>query len=225
VLYLANPCGPAVIEEMIRGSIGYIDTPAQRNLRPPGIYWCADNGCFGKGYPGDTAWLAWLAKHSGDADTAMFATAPDVVGDAAATLLRSAPWLPRIRQLGYPAALVAQNGLEALEVPWGSFDCLFLGGSKECTPCRFVWPSAGPNPQRYEQCPHCQQVLTEWKLGPAAARLVQLAQHHGKWVHMGRVNSKIRYDYARSIGCDSVDGTYLTFGPHKNLPKLLSWAY
>ena len=40
------------------------------------------------------------------------------VGDAAATLTRSAPMLPRIRALGYPAALVAQDGLEHLAVPW-----------------------------------------------------------------------------------------------------------
>lgn len=222
MLYLANPCGPAVIEEMLRGSIGYIDTPAQRNLRPPGIYWCADNGCFGKGYPGDTAWLAWLARHSEDADTALFATAPDVVGDASATLQRSEGWLPHIQQLGYPTALVAQNGLEHMDVPWDTFEVLFLGGSLECLPCGVVWPS-DLKPARKQVCLHCPRVLTEWKLGLGAWELVQLAKDRGKWVHMGRVNSKLRYDYARSIGCDSVDGTYLTFGPKKNLPKLLSW--
>lgn len=25
------------------------------------------------------------------------------------------------------------------------------------------------------------------------------------------------------MGCDSVDGTYLTFGPDVNLPRLLGW--
>lgn len=44
-----------------------------------------------------------------------------------------------------------------------------------------------------------------------------------RWVHMGRVNSKKRLDTARAMGCDSVDGTYLTFGPDTNLPRLLSW--
>jgi len=28
---------------------------------------------------------------------------------------------------------------------------------------------------------------------------------------------------AASIGCDSVDGTFLAFGPDKNLPQLLRW--
>jgi hypothetical protein len=40
---------------------------------------------------------------------------------------------------------------------------------------------------------------------------------------MGRVNTWSRLQYARDIGCNSVDGTMLTFGPDKNLPTLLSW--
>jgi hypothetical protein len=40
---------------------------------------------------------------------------------------------------------------------------------------------------------------------------------------MGRVNSQERLRYARHIGCDSVDGTYLAFGPDRNLPRLLGW--
>jgi hypothetical protein len=192
-LDLANPAGSAVLRAMEGGALGFIDTPKQGNLRPAGVTWCADNGCFGKGYPGDEGYLAWLAKHQADAPTCLFATAPDVVGDAVATLERSRPFLPRIRALGYRAALVAQDGLENLDVPWDEFDVLFLGGS------------------------------TEWKLGEAAATLTAEAKRRGKHVHMGRVNSRKRYRYARSIGCDSVDGTYLVFGPTVNLPKLLSW--
>jgi hypothetical protein len=183
-----------VIDAMHAKTIGYIDTPAQGNKRPAGVVWCADNGCFGKGYPGDEKWLGWLEKNAYAADDCLFATAPDVVGDAAATLERSAPFLPMIRALGYPAALVAQDGLEDLEVPWSEFDVLFIGGS------------------------------TEWKLGPAARQLIREAKQRGKWVHMGRVNSERRYRYANDLGCDSVDGTYLTFGPDINLPKLLAWS-
>jgi hypothetical protein len=194
MLYLANPCGPAVIEAMHDERLGYIDTPAQGNRRPPGVIWCADNGCFGKGYPGDDKWLAWLGKNAHAAADCLFATAPDVVGDAAATLKRSTPFLPKIRALGYPAALVAQDGLEHLEVPWDDFDVLFIGGS------------------------------TEWKLGLAARALVREAKARGKWVHCGRVNSERRYRIMYEMGCDSVDGTYLTFGPKILLPQLLSWA-
>ncbi|NKS29261.1 hypothetical protein GS534_00785 [Rhodococcus hoagii] len=179
---------------MTAGRIGFIDTPAQGNRRDAGLTWCADNGCFGSGYPGDIEYLAWLTAHRHDADTCVFATAPDVVGDAKATLARSKPFLPVIRALGYPAALVAQDGLEDLAVPWSTFDVLFIGGT------------------------------TEWKLGEAARGLVAEAKRLGKHVHMGRVNSLKRYRYAEAIGCDSVDGTYLAFGPDQNLPKLLHWV-
>jgi hypothetical protein len=193
MLYFGNPCGPAVIDAMQAQTIGYIDTPAQGNKRPLGVTWCADNGCFGKGYPGDEKWLAWLAANAYAASDCIFATAPDVVGDSAATLERSKPWLQPIRDLGYPAALVAQDGLEDLEVPWDHFDVLFIGGS------------------------------TEWKLGAAARALVKEARGRGKQVHMGRVNSLRRYRYAEAIGCDTVDGTFLTFGPEKNLSRLRGW--
>lgn len=176
------------------GRLGFIDTPAQGNRRPVGVTWCADNGCFGKGYPGDKKWLGWLEKNAHAAKDCLFATAPDVVGDAAATLERSTPFLSKIRALGYPAALVAQDGLEGLEVPWDEFDVLFIGGS------------------------------TEWKLGPAARELVKEAKARGKWVHCGRVNSERRYRIMHEMGCDSVDGTFLTFGPDINLPRLLAWS-
>lgn len=178
---------------MSRGALGFIATPAQGNVRPPGATWCADNGCYGKGWPGYEGWLRWLRRRAADVSSCLFATAPDVVGDAARTLERSRPWLPIIRDLGYPAALVAQDGMELCHVPWGEFDALFIGGG------------------------------TEWKLGPHAATLAREAKARGKWVHMGRVNSRKRLRYAESIGCDSVDGTFLTFGPKVNLPRLMSW--
>lgn len=228
MLYLANPCGPAVKAAMESRAIGYIDTPAQGNIRPAGVIWCADNGCFGKGYPGDEKWLAWLAANAADAATCLFATAPDVVGDAAASLARSRPFLPAIRALGYPAALVAQNGLEDLEVPWDEFDVLFIGGSLECRPCGYVYRE-DRKPERREPCPNCGRLLTEWKLSRQAIDLSREAKLNGKRVHVGRVNSGRRYQIASApfplgLEADTADGTYLTFGPDINLPKLLSWG-
>jgi hypothetical protein len=194
VRYYANPSKGAVTDAMQAGALGMIATPAQGNALPAGVSWCADNGCFGKGYPGDAAWLAWLATYTAEERArCAFATAPDVVGDAVATLARSAPHLPAIRQLGYPAALVAQDGLENLPVPWDSFDALFIGGS------------------------------TKWKLGAAARALTAEAKARGKHVHMGRVNSRRRLHYADAIGCDTADGTFLTFGPNVNLARLSGW--
>jgi hypothetical protein len=194
VLYFANPCASdAVTATMLAGELGYIDTPAQGNRRPEGVTWVADNGAFSDNFD-ERKWWDFLTANAYAAVDCLFAVAPDVVGDAAATLERSAPWMSKIRELGYPVAFVAQDGQESLPVPWGEFDCLFIGGT------------------------------TDWKLGPHARALVAEAKARGKWVHMGRVNSERRYEYARAIGCDSADGTFLTFGPDVNLPRLLAWT-
>lgn len=190
-MYFANPTGAAV-DEMIAGRLGYIDTPLQGNLRPEGVTWCADNGCFNDEKFNEQRWWNWLKKHAGD-PRCIFATAPDVVGSAIATYGRSMPWLPKIRALGYPAAFVAQDAQEFWPTPWDHFDVLFVGGT------------------------------TEWKLGPAARQLVAEARLRGKHAHMGRVNSLKRYRYAEAIGCDSVDGTFLTRGPDKNLRRMQRW--
>lgn len=192
------------------GTIGLIDQPNQAKIpsvnaaHDVGAVWAADNGCFSDKWDADK-WWRFLVTNANRADTCLFAVAPDVVGDAYETHRRSMPWLQKIRDLGYPVAYVAQDGLEKLRgrtesggltfpAPWDSFDALFIGGS------------------------------TEWKLGPHARAIVAEAKARGKWIHMGRVNSGRRFEYARAIGCDSADGTYLTFGPDTNLPKLLAWT-
>src|SRR4051812_23692588 len=108
VLYLANPCGDAVIDAMQAGTLGFIDTPAQGIKRPPAVTWCADNGCYSDKWDA-VKWWRFLEDNAHAAANCLFAVAPDVVGDAEATLARSAEWLPQIRELGYPAAFVAQD--------------------------------------------------------------------------------------------------------------------
>jgi hypothetical protein len=194
VLYFANTCSnPKILGLMRAGVIGAIATPRQGNNIDDLPVWCADNGCFSKGYPGDVEYLRWLAKMQYMVGECVFATAPDIVGDAKATLVRSAPFLPVIQALGYPAALVAQDGLEYLDVPFSTFNALFIGGT------------------------------TEWKLGGAVRELVTEARALGKWVHMGRVNSYKRLEYAQRIGCDSADGTFLRFAPDINVARVLNW--
>lgn len=154
--------------------------------------WCADNGCFTDAWD-EERWWAWLVANAHRCDSCAFATAPDVVGDAVASHAKSAPWLAKIRALGYPVAYVLQDGAESVDLPWSEFDVAFIGGT------------------------------TEWKLGPHARRLTAEAKRLGKWVHMGRVNSERRLRYAQAIGCDSADGTHLTFAPDVNLPRVLMW--
>jgi hypothetical protein len=199
MLYFANPTGePKVHAAMAAGEVAFIDTPHQGNHRPAGMVWCADNGCYGNAKTeakqfSEAVWWQWLVDNAADAGACAFATAPDVVGDAAATLARSRPWLPRIQALGYRAAFCVQDGSDVFPPPWGEFDVLFIGGT------------------------------TEFKLGAVARRLVDEAKDRGMWVHMGRVNGGRRWRYADAIGCDSVDGTYLKHGPSVLLPNILRW--
>ena len=115
--YFATASGPRVRDAMRAGLLGQIVTPAAGNRLLLGVAWCADNAVFANRYPGDDIYLAWLDSRSWAAHRCAFAVAPDVVGDAAATLRRSAPMLPRLREAGYPAALAAQNGLEQRACP------------------------------------------------------------------------------------------------------------
>lgn len=196
MIYFANPCGSDRIATLMQaGRLGFIATPKQSNPLSSSVRWCADNGCFAEGYPGDDAFVMWLLRFQQNERTrCAFAVAPDVVGDAKRTLERSRPLLHVIRGIGFPVALVAQDGLERLRIPWDEFDALFIGGS------------------------------TEWKLGPAAREIASEATFmYRKWLHMGRVNSRERLRYANDLCCDSVDGTLLTYGPDIHAPRVDGW--
>lgn len=166
--------------------------------------WAIDTGLFNKRiehlYVNNYSqfrhrYVSYLLSRRRFSSTCLFVTAPDFVGDANRTLLRSIPWFHSIRQLGYRAAFVGQDGAEHLvdRIPWSSFDVLFLGGS------------------------------TSWKLSDGARSLSANALERGLSVHMGRVNSFRRWKIARSFGCSSADGTILAFGPHKNIRYVRSW--
>jgi hypothetical protein len=75
--------------------------------------------------------------------------------------------------------------------PWDEMAALFIGGS------------------------------TAYKMSADTQRFTREAQDRGMWTHIGRVNSLPRMKAAVHDGYDSADGTYLTYGPDTNLPKLL----
>jgi hypothetical protein len=184
---------------MESGIIGMIDQPNQNKVT--GVeagHAVGTLWCADNGCFSDkwdkAKWWRFLVDNAHRADTCLFAVAPDVVGDAWRTGIRALPYIEPMRALGYRVAWVAQDGQQNHPLPWLGIDALFIGGT------------------------------TDWKLGPHARALVAEAKRRGKWVHMGRVNSQRRFEYARAIGCDSADGTYLTFGPDTNLPKLLAWT-
>src|SRR6266498_1540101 len=141
---------------MRAGLLGQIATPGSGHRVLPGVDWCADNAAF----PGEDTYLAWLSARAAHAGRCAFSTAPDVPFDAAATLARSLPMLDRIRAAGFPVAVVAQDGLEDLAVPWDDIDALFIGprpgGSRP-------WPVGAPRVNsltrlRYAQAIGCHSV-------------------------------------------------------------------
>jgi hypothetical protein len=192
MIYLSGAINKALVG---RPDTGYMLTPMIGNkVDFNGTLWAADTGCFNQPEKYDQeSYLGWLRERSQYAKRCLFATAPDVVGDAVATMEKSIPMFPLLRAEGYRAALVAQDGLEDMGIPWDDFDCLFMGGT------------------------------TSWKLSETAYQIATEADNRGKWVHQGRVNSWRRLKAAAVSGYDSADGTYLVFAPDVNLPKLEGW--
>ena len=119
----------------------------------------------------------------------LFAACPDAVGDADETFRLYLKHSRRILTRRLPLGYVAQDGATPEKVPWGGVSALFVGGT------------------------------TQWKLGREARVLVDAARERGLWVHMGRVNGDSRTDYARDIGCDSIDGTSVSMFTDTHLPR------
>ena len=190
-----------------RGDIGLLITPlipSYVNHTSDYPFIAVDNGVFSKATPFSPENFKSLVSKLATDDTlrnkTLFVVAPDVVGDAAATLQKFPSWAQWIHEKDLPVALAAQDGLEDMleQMPWKDIDVLFIGGS------------------------------TEWKTGELSmkqrakwAQLFMETQRHGIPIHMGRVNTNERIaGVAQLVGASTVDGTFLAFGPDKNLPKL-----
>jgi hypothetical protein len=124
-------------------------------------------------------------------EEALFAVVPDSICNAVETREKWDNYFTSVSELGFKPGFVLQDNATDNQIPWDQLECLFIGGS------------------------------TEYKLSEDARLHVAKAKSMGKWVHMGRVNSKKRIEIAVQWGCDSVDGTFLAFGPDKNTPKLI----
>ena len=100
---------------------------------------------------------------------------------------------------GWPLAYAVQNGSEDIGIPWEDCVAVFIGGDDS------------------------------WKDGPHAAAIVKTAKVLGKLVHVGRVNSRRRYQHFKKLGADTCDGSGLarfdavvmrTLGPPKKQETL-----
>lgn len=194
MIYLTGSTNDVIAPALIAAGIGLMATLKHcRNLEAYPAY-AVDNGCYRDTWE-ETSWLDWLATLPAT-DRCLFAVAPDVYPDARASLERGAEYFGVIRELGFPVAVVTQDGAERIDYPWEDFDVLFVGGARRDDP------------------------RDEWKVSPAAEGVCRAARNAGKWVHMGRVNSYRRLERARSMGCQSVDGTFIKHAPNHNLGRL-----
>jgi hypothetical protein len=210
IRYLTGSTSSGVEAIAFARGIGLMIQPRSACHTKVSLYpmWAADNGAFTRAAGGFSARAFRAMLHQPHlrehAQSCLFVVAPDklavlaggvVIGDAAGTLAQFPAWAAEIRAVGFPVALVAQNGLEDLldAVPWELVDVLFIGGDDE------------------------------WKLSDAARVCATEARAHGKGVHMGRVNSYGRLAVAASMLADSADGTFLRFAPTENIGRMLEW--
>jgi len=129
----------------------------------------------------------------------LFVTVPDVVGDHRATLRLWHRWAQAVKAKGLPAAFVLQDGCRTLAQVPANADAVFVGGT------------------------------TVYKLSHEAQQIVREAKRRGLWVHMGRVSTQRRIQYAQSIGCDSFDSSKFAIWSDLEIPwalrMLASGAY
>lgn len=110
------------------GQLGHLLTPANGNsvqaIAATGLRWAVDNGAY-SGFD-EARFLRLLARCRGRPNL-LWVVAPDVVANARQTLAQWPWWAVLIRGMGFPAALVLQDGQEDLEMPVA--DAYFVGGS------------------------------------------------------------------------------------------------
>lgn len=131
-------------------------TPLTKYARAVGIPYGLDNGCFGEF--DQRTWERLLDE--ADRDRPAFVCLPDVVGDAQRTAELFEHFWTRTQEL--PRALVLQDGIDRVRIPWTDIKAVFIGGSDQ------------------------------FKFSPQAIAAARTAKMLGKWVHVGRVNTAAR---------------------------------
>lgn len=185
-----------------RQHVGDFISPRAYKLVGETPVWAADNDAFSGFHEARYCrMLETIARHVQRGGAApMFVTVPDVVGNHFSTERLWNRWAPIVKRHGLPAAFVLQNGVDLhwqywlaghADFPWDEIDALFIGGD------------------------------TAFKFSEEVREIVEAANYHGKWVHMGRVNSVKRMRYAKAIGCNSCDGSGMArFPNHVLLPMI-----
>ena len=158
---------------------GQLLTPLTRYRNCGGVF-AVDNGAFSRF--DREAFVALLNRDMDQRKQCLWVAVPDVVGSARRTL---EIWRHgRDVAAGWPLALVAQDGIENLDIPWDEMAAVFIGGRDP------------------------------WKDSQAALDVVRCAKVLGKQVHVGRVNTPKRYKLYAAAGADTCDGSGVAMYDH-----------
>ena len=130
-------------------------TPLTRN-KYAGVPYGLDNGCFSGELP--KSWYRLLEE--AEDKRPVFVALPDIVGSARRTIDLFSLFEHRTNAL--PRALVLQDGIADVSIPWDKISAVFVGGSDA------------------------------FKIAPEAFQAARCAKMLGKWVHVGRVNDDRR---------------------------------
>lgn len=197
----------AANKHIFPSNFGTIVTPSNHDLGSAkarikkGWRWIVDNGAFtGKFEP--ERFFAFLEKMRPYRDACMFVIVPDVLHQLPGGMVRGDAAATLAQFKDYAPRIrrlgypVAYVAQDGAErLPFPRrFDALFVGGS------------------------------TEWKLSEAATTCIKRAQKKGKWVHVGRVNTRKRIRHFMLLKVDSVDGTHIVFKPDERVRQLIRWT-
>lgn len=175
-----------VCEAELQCEVGQLLTPLTRfTLQDSARPWAIDNGAYSRFE--EKSFVSLLERERHHAKDCLFVTLPDVVGSAIRTAECFRRWRSKnaIVLEGYKLALVAQDGLEAMPM--------------EPTWDEFSAIFIGGT--------------TVFKLSRAES-IIKAAKILGKWVHVGRVNDPLRFQYFEDLGVDSIDGTGISQYSH-----------
>lgn len=178
-----------VCREQLGCPVEQLLTPLTRFKRQnPRAKFAIDNGAFKRFRQGE--FKALLLREKDAQSLCRFVAVPDIFdpkagrGSARRTLEVFNHWKYKAPLVGWPLALVIQDGIEDLPIPWTQIKAVFIGGS------------------------------TEFKFSGAARDVIRAAKAIGLWVHAGRVNTPDRFDYFADLDADSFDGTGIAMYSH-----------
>jgi hypothetical protein len=121
--------------------------------------WGLDNGCFSGRLP--ERWHAMLDE--AEANRPVFVALPDIVGSARRTMDLFEVF--EHETAGLPRALVLQDGINDVAIPWQKIEAVFVGGTDK------------------------------FKVSDEAVAAIRTAKMLKKWVHVGRVNTPSRVEH------------------------------